>query len=198
MSATVSVTATARLLVVGLLAMAIVTLARPTQASASCFFDENAPPLAVQLADQPLVFVGVAVEAPEGGKVGLFEVDEVWYGDLGAKIEVRGAARGDSATSIDRYFEAEQKYLVVPQLAGDGYIDNSCSLTRIFDEEADQARPVDARQPDETFTAADSDGESANTSTLLIIVGTVLAGAAALGGVAMFAKRSTPGDVLDT
>lgn len=144
-----------------LLALGFVMMAAPA-AGASC---AEPLPLDEALAGAEIVFVGTVSDVQHDGRLAGFVVDEVWKGEVAAKVLVSGGPSpadleatdfGETiVTSVDRNFERGERYLVVPFGVEEGvYMDNACSVTQIYDPGLDDFRPASAHAPVE----AGSDG----------------------------------------
>ncbi len=138
-------------------AAALVT-ALPGPAAASC---AAPPPLRAALEDAPTAFVGAVVETTNGDRWATVEVSEVWAGEAGDVVEVRGGPKDppgpmNVASSGDRTFRTGKTYLFVPS-GGEGGVfqDDICSSTRGYTEELDDLRPASAAAPDGPSIADD-------------------------------------------
>lgn len=133
-----------------------------TEAAASCI---ERPTVAEGIAQADLVFVGTVVEVTNMSRWATFAVEDIWKGRLdGDRAEIRGGPRGNVATSNDRRYAVDTRYLVFamaprrdPQLLamyGEGvrWTDSDCSLTQLYTSSLAKARPrtahlVGAPQP---------------------------------------------------
>lgn len=134
-------------LVAAPLLAASILLAAPGAAVASC---AALPPIenAMQTAD--VVFVGTVSATSNGDRWAEVAVQEVWRGpDMPATVAVRGGPAGNSATSVDRSFQAGMTYLFVPYVDQESgaLADNSCTNTTEWTEDLAKLRPADARKP---------------------------------------------------
>lgn len=105
------------------------------------------------------VFIGTVTDLQYDGRVATFRVEDVWKGDVagtavvsgGPKLSELEAARAQGAgvaTSVDRYYDRGERYLVVSYAKdGDALLDNDCSATQPFTSDLDQYRPASARGP---------------------------------------------------
>ncbi len=127
-------------------------------ALASC-----APPVPLDqaLADAPTVFVGTVVELRFDDRFAVFDVEDVWKGDLPDRIEVNGGpALADlesldkgtyMSTSVDRTYRLGERYVVVSYgLDQTALTDNVCSATQEYTDHLTQFRPADAHPPTPT------------------------------------------------
>lgn len=144
--------ATALVLTVGLVSF---LLMGATAASASC---ARQPTIEESMARAELVFVGTAIEVTNASRWATFAVEEIWKGDIdGDRAEIRGGAREGVATSNDRKYQLDTRYLVFalapptepPRLGlyGEGarWTDNGCSFTQPYTPSLHDARPDTAR-----------------------------------------------------
>jgi hypothetical protein len=152
-SALVAATLIARGALVGLAAAA--WLLAPSSALADC---EPAGPIEQVLAAAPVAFVGTVVATE--GPVATFAVTEVWAGEIGESIEVRGvsdevggpdAGSGAGFAEDDRHWTEGATYLVVPFVDGAVLRDHICTATTEWRADLEEVRPADAR----TVTATD-------------------------------------------
>ena len=98
----------------------------------------------IQAAD--LVFVGTVVELNNRNRLATFTLEEIWKGDPGRpRLDVRGGPPGGAASSVDRTFEIDTRYLVFASQGELHWEDNACSATRVYDESLDRYRPEFAR-----------------------------------------------------
>lgn len=139
-----------------------------------------APPIPLDqaIAEAPYVFVGTVAELRFEDRFAVFDVEDVWKGDLAGQALVNGgpsladleAAAADGlgvATSVDRTYGLGQRYLVVSHGLDDGVLlDNACSATSDYDDNLDRFRPATAYSPDpapsDLGVPVDSDGRSGN------------------------------------
>ncbi len=106
------------------------------------------PPLELGLAEAPTIFVGTVIDLANQGRTATFEVEEVWKGTVAEEAVVIGGPIGNAFTSVDRTFEADTRYLVVPAgEAGSSFEDNACTLTQPFTQELARLRPADSHPP---------------------------------------------------
>lgn len=115
-------------------------------ASASCLMP---PPLKEAIAQSPVVFVGEVLKSSNSDRTATVQVIEIWKGSVPeGTVEVLGGPEADNtATSVDRTFEAGVTYLfVLYQGMKDGrFQDNSCSSTRPYKDHYDSLRPASAQ-----------------------------------------------------
>ena len=118
----------------------------PTAVLADCMMP---PPVEEAAKTAEIVFVGTVVETSNHNSWASVVVEETWRGpDLPAAVVVKGGPAGNMATSVDRFFEVDVKYLFFPYAdeAGD-LADNSCTNTVQWSADLAQLRPADARMP---------------------------------------------------
>ncbi|MGH8944536.1 MAG: hypothetical protein ACRDVL_00100 [Acidimicrobiia bacterium] len=143
-----------------LLVLVLLVMAAPA-AGASCV---DPLPIDKALAEAETVFVGTVSDLEHDGRLADFMVEEVWKGEVAARVLVSGGPAlseldaigpGETiVTSVDRHFEVGVRYLVVPWGVDQGvYMDNSCSVTQVYDSSLDEYRPESAQPPvDDTDT----------------------------------------------
>jgi hypothetical protein len=126
------------------LAVALHLAAGP--ARASCM---EPPPLEQDLARADVVFVGTVYELADNGRTARVEVHEVWSGpDLPERVEVHGGpGEPDLATSVDRHFQADTRYLFAASVRDGRLQDDSCTATQAWTEELAALRPESHRAP---------------------------------------------------
>lgn len=119
-------------------------LALPRSALASCLAPTTLPE---RLQGARVVFVGTVVATSDGGRRAQVRVETIWKGpDLPRAIEVVGSPAGlGGATSIDRRFQADQRYLFVLADERPPFTDNSCSATQPYMPALAAYAPADAR-----------------------------------------------------
>ena len=126
-------------------AFAWVAVAAPV--AADC---ELAPPLPQALEQARVAFVG-SVTALRG-PAATFAVSEVWAGQLGPVVQVRGLSERSVGRSThgeqsfvedDRRWELGETYLVVPILAGAVLRDSICTATTRWTDDLAAHRPSD-------------------------------------------------------
>lgn len=158
------------------LTLGVLLLSAPV-AGASC-----APPLAIEdaMKQAPAVFVGTVMTLEHDGRLVGFSVEEVWKGDVEARVVVSGGPTpsdleglgfGESVvTSVDRHFEDGVTYLVVPFGIEEGvYMDNACSVTQVYDASLDDFRPATAHPP--TDAGIDSEVMTARIAVGVVVLG---------------------------
>ena len=148
------------------------SLFAPAISLADC---QPAGPLEEALPRAALAFVGTAVAVE--GPVATFAVSEVWAGDVGETVQVRGlldeaggpdAGFGAGFSEDDRQWTQGQTYLVVPWVDGHVLRDNICTATTEWRPELAAVRPTNAR-----IVTAEEEG-GATVPTELILVGAVV------------------------
>jgi hypothetical protein len=137
-----------------LLVAAITVFAWPV--AADC---QPAGPLEDELKVAPVAFVGTVTDT-EGGSA-RFAVEEVWAGDVGPEVEVRGlgwaelpkgappagvdiGGGGVAFVEDDRVWAFGGRYLVVPWVEGEVLRESACTATTEWRSELAELRPDDA------------------------------------------------------
>lgn len=141
--------------IAALAAMTTAALLWPASALGSC----AAPPgVAEQIAAADVVFVGTVQGLGDQGRTATFAVEEQWRGEpLPAIVQVRGGPSDlNSATSVDRTYEAGVRYLVAAYVVEGRLTDNACTATQPWSEELAAFRPAEVRVP--TQSAGDGTG----------------------------------------
>ncbi|MCA1711826.1 MAG: hypothetical protein LC789_09425 [Actinobacteria bacterium] len=193
---------TTRLITV--VALALGLLVPATAASASCILDER--PLAAKVDEAKIVFVGRVTGLRDNDRIAQFAVEEVWKGRVPPEVVVHGGP-GDPqmATSNDRTWVADQRYLVFPYREGGRLMDNFCTPTAEWRPAMARARPEGAVRADDTASPSEPAPEGTERATTLPVVTStpwlaIAIGAAVVGlGAAalVFARRRrrdvTPG-----
>ena len=129
-------------------------------------------PLDQAIAEASNVFVGTVAELRFDDRFAVFDVEDVWKGDLPDRVEVNGGpsivdleSAGDGvsvATSVDRTYRLGERYLVVSHgLDQDVLADNACSATREYADDLVDFRPADAHAP--TLTEVPEEGGPEDT-----------------------------------
>lgn len=114
-------------------------------AAASCMADDRG--LEEVLAEADLVFVGTVADVRHG-TTAQFDVEEVWKGDVPARVTVLGGPdEPDMVTSVDRTWRPGTRYLVVPDGAARVLHDSQCSPTREWTDDLAEFRPPTAGAP---------------------------------------------------
>ena len=139
-----------RRLIIVTIAISWLGLAPP--AAADC---EPAGPVAEALRTAPVAFVGTVVATE--GLAARFAVAEVWAGEVGPEVEVRGLSDdggvdsgfGAGFTEDDRHWTDGATYLVVPWVEGSVLRDSICTATTEWSDELAGLRPTDARMLDD-------------------------------------------------
>ena len=156
--------ASAVLLVVG------VALGAAPPAAASCAVP---PSLEESLSSAELAFVGTVVELNNLNRWATFQVEEVWKGEPGTtRLDVRGGPPGGAATSVDRTFELDTRYLVFASRGERHWEDNTCSATQPYDQSLAALRPSGARTVTTLTGPANRDGGT--SSGTVVFAGVVL------------------------
>ena len=189
---------TRRLLLV--LAVSLGLLVPATAASASCMLDER--PLGAKIDEANIVFVGRVTGLRDNDRIAQFRVEEVWKGKVPPEVVVHGGPDDPQmATSNDRTWSADQRYLVFPYREGGELRDNFCTPTAEWRGAFAKARPEGAVSADDTEEPAQSEeparpravadtADDAGTSWLPIAVGAAVVGLAAAA--LLFARRRRP------
>jgi hypothetical protein len=159
-----------------LLLAAVALLLAPATATADC---QMAGPPADELPRARVAFVGTATAI--NGTATTFAVAEVWRGELGPTVQVRGAFDDGSFGEDDRSFEIGTTYLVLPYVDGGALRDTICSATTAWTDDLAALRPADAR----LLTA----NRSAGPTLLLAGIGLVVVLFAAISWIAFRRPR---------
>ncbi len=115
--------------------------------------------------------------------VATLRVEEIWEGEIGAMVEVRGI-RDTEIGEDDRVWRQGGTYLVVPWVDGQTLRDSACTATTEWTDDLSVHRPADAR----TLRPATS-GESGTTWPAVALGIAVLA----IAGASMLAFRRSRG-----
>jgi hypothetical protein len=136
-------------LVLALVAAAATVILTAGPASADC----NLPgPLEEELREAPVAFVGVVSRSV--GSAATFAVTEVWAGEVGEAVEVRGLVDNPAGPAAlgedDRTWVDGGTYLVLPFVDGGVLRDNICTATTEWRDELAALRPDSAiiREPE--------------------------------------------------
>ena len=143
-----------RLTFAGSLVLAALLAAWPGAVLADC---AEPPDIKQAVATADIVFVGTVTDVTNNGRWAQVTVGAVWRGpDQPATLLIRGGPEGNTATSVDRSFEAGVTYLFVPYVDPETktLADNSCTSTTQWRQELDDLRPSDARPPTGSTPAA--------------------------------------------
>lgn len=119
----------------------------PSEAVASCAVLPSQIPISFAIA--PVVFVGTVVSTANGGREATVKVESIWRGpDLLTYVRVIGTPEpAAQATSVDRTYQAGQRYLFVPQNSSSPFQDNNCSATQLYNSALASQAPAGARAP---------------------------------------------------
>lgn len=158
---------TTGLLATSLLASTLVVVTA-TSAQASCMLDERS--MEDKIASADVLFVGTVNALAHGNTTAQIEVEEVWAGDgLDDLVTVVGGSGQDGmATSIDRSWEPNGRYLVFAYEDNGHLADNSCTPTQPWSEDLAAFRPADAevrRSPTDPSTVDVNDAGSGEPGT---------------------------------
>lgn len=152
-----------------LLAGAAMAFAWPV--AADC---ELAGPIEEALPAAPIAFVGTVTRA--AGPIATFAVTEVWAGDVGATVEIRGLSDDGGVGEDDRLWTPGERYLVLPIIDRGALRDHGCTATTEWRPELDRLRPDDARI---TSTAA-TGGVDVPTAVLVVVAVVLVTGGASV------------------
>lgn len=162
------------------LGIALANLSLPAVVRADC---QPASSIQEALATAEIAFVGTVVAAAGGGPRAAFSVEEIWVGELGATVEVRGM--GDAGLmEDDRQWTLGARYLVIPYVDRGALRDSICSATTEWRDELAVLRPEGARAPEESPSGSDG-GVRPELLALAVALGV-------LGIVALVAFRHGP------
>ncbi|MCC6617579.1 MAG: hypothetical protein IT341_00910 [Chloroflexi bacterium] len=156
--------------VLAMLAMA------PPRASADC---QPADPIDQALRTAPVAFVGTVTASD--GPIATIEVREVWAGDVGRTVEVRGSSDGPGFAEDDRTWTDGTTYLVLPWVDGDVLRDSWCTATTEWRPELAGLRP-----PGATVYGPAAPDDGPPTALLLLAAAAVIV---LLIGAVAFARR---------
>ena len=94
------------------------------------------------LPNAPVAFVGTVVDLQP--PMAMFEVHEVWAGNVARSVEVHGLTSGVQFSEDDRPWEEGATYLVVPIAEGGVLRDSICTATTEWTDDLAVLRPADA------------------------------------------------------
>jgi hypothetical protein len=121
-------------------------------AQASCLAP---PPLEQGIADAQVVFVGTVVDYGGDQRQAIVEVDSVWKGEgVATLVGVDGGFAPNAATSVDRFYQAGERYIFFPTTEEFPFLDNSCTLTQQMTDEIEALTPATAKGPVDGETIA--------------------------------------------
>jgi hypothetical protein len=116
---------------------------------------QPAGPIEEELARAPVAFVGTVTETI--GSTARLTVREVWAGDIGPVVEIRGLGgaavpKGRALVEAepipiqldDRAWTVGATYLVVPWVEAGRLIESACTATTLWREELGALRPAEA------------------------------------------------------
>jgi hypothetical protein len=150
-------------------------LLAPGRVAADC---QPVGSLAEALAGAPVAFVGTVVAADPSGPRAIFQVEEVWAGDLPATVEVRGISDGAGLGEDDRTWQVGSRYLVIPYLADGGVLrDSICSGTAAWRDDLAKLRPPGAETRGAAGSGESDPGGGLAGYLLLVVALTAVAGA---------------------
>ena len=160
-------------------------LLAPSSALADC---EPAGPVDQALSEAEVAFVGTVLAVD--GPVATFTVHEVWTGEVGDTVEVRGsfdelgapdAGSGAGFSEDDRRWNLGTTYLVVPWVAEGVLRDHICTATTEWTSELGSLRPAGVR------VATPPEPSAGIPSPILILLVTV--GFVAVASLLAFRRR---------
>jgi len=136
-----------RLLAIAVGLAAILPALLPLEAGASCAVLPGQTSGSFAMA--PVVFVGTVVSTANNGREATVKIESIWRGpDLLTYVRVIGTPEpAAQATSVDRTYQAGQRYLFVPQNSKAPFQDNNCSATQVYTSALASQAPADARAP---------------------------------------------------
>ena len=129
------------------IALGSLILAGAIDAAASCV---QPRPLPDVLNEAQSVFVGTVVYTWDGDRRARVHVESIWRGPvLPAYVEVHGSPADGmfTATSVDRTYQAGQKYLFALLGTSQPLQDNSCSATQPYTQALGAYAPAHAISP---------------------------------------------------
>ena len=139
-----------------MIAVLAVLLGVPAPASASC---GSPPELEVAVRESDVVFVGVVTEVSNRQRNAIVFVEDVWKGNVGDEVEVRGGPQTpNEITSVDTAYREGIRYIFFPHDgSGDLFRDNACTSTQPYDASFEELRPAAA---EDTTTPSPTAGGS--------------------------------------
>ncbi|HEY8762510.1 MAG TPA: hypothetical protein VIP52_16525 [Candidatus Dormibacteraeota bacterium] len=120
----------------------------PVSVSASCAYLPGQAPGGLSAA--PVLFVGTVTSTGNGARVATVRVESVWRGpEIPTYVRVVGTPVSgfNQASSVDRTYQAGQRYLFVPTNSSSPFQDNRCTATQPFTSATASLAPADARAP---------------------------------------------------
>ena len=161
----------------------------PSETRALC---ADRGPLALEVAEADIVFVGRVLATNRSGYWATFAVLEDWtHSGLGQRVEVRGRRSPDAVLPIfdtweedSRTFEVGVTYLVLPYADGGVLYDSECTSTRTWTAGLAALRPADA----EVMPVVDA--APPNVSVPLLIAAAVVGLIAVVSASALIGLRS--------
>jgi hypothetical protein len=119
-------------------------------AHASCLVP---PPIEQGIDEAQVVFVGTVVDYGGDERQAIVEVESVWKGEgVATLVGVDGGFARNAATSVDRFYQAGQRYIFFPTTEEFPFLDNSCTLTQPMTDEIEALAPATATAPVEGET----------------------------------------------
>ncbi len=96
-----------------------------------------------------MVFVGTVVATSNGDREATVRVESIWRGpDLLTYVRVSGTPEpGAQATSVDRKYQVDKRYLFVPENSSSPFQDNNCTATQLYTTALASQAPSAARPP---------------------------------------------------
>jgi hypothetical protein len=126
----------------------------PGPAAGSCVMLQ---PFEDHLAQAEVVFVGMVTALTDEDRTAAVQVEEIWTGqEIPARVTVYGSTTPDDAntvTSVDRFYEANTRYLFAVNVDQGRFVDNACSATSEWTAELGRLRPASASAPGVTSDA---------------------------------------------
>lgn len=121
------------------------------------------------LAEADVAFVGTVTDVRHD-TTARFDVEEVWKGDVPARVTVLGGPdEPDVVTSVDRSWRPGVRYLVVPHAGGGALRDDQCSPTREWTDDLEEFRPATAGAPEPVTSPGGT-----SQGTVMVLAGAVL------------------------
>lgn len=119
----------------------------PSEASASCAVLPGQ--IAGSYASAPVVFVGTVVSTSNANREATVKIESIWRGPaMLTYVRVIGTPEpGTQATSVDRTYQAGQRYLFVPENSSSPFHDNNCTATQPYTSALASQAPAAARAP---------------------------------------------------
>jgi hypothetical protein len=145
-----------------------------------------------RLDSSEVVFVGRVTDTDNQDRWAIVEIDEIWWGpDVPGTVEVRGGERPGVGSSVDRSYEVGVRYLFAVADRGGILTDNSCTMTRHWDDGLLRLRPVDARlpAPDSGPAATNPPAPASPVPALIAVAFAFVLGCVVFGAVGLVRRR---------